>query len=984
MKKHTALRLIIKLLFCNIYLLIILFANPTTGLSQSLHYNFQAELIPNEQKLNVTLIVKVLEDSYISTDKLYVLLKDNFRRDRNSDYQKTWLESFGPGQYFYKNREKFGFHNVKVSVNGQSVSSLYLDISEGLMSVKLPESIKRGDDIVLQMDYEVFPNFYRDSYTMYEWYPVVLNNQEFEIWKNSRFTPFSNVNKSVFRYNLSLKLPGNYDAVINDTEAKQMKDGDFKIVQSAGETDDLAMVALINGKRILKGNIRYYGERVPYTYIMMQVRSMEITKMEEDLQRIFGHYKTYVGAYPYKQIILIESEHNALYVYSGKEITEIGDPEENKQFYQTLVRQIGRVWLGERVWQEDFTEDWYMDGLVEFFTEKYFRQNTGDEGNEFKFNPAADFEPEGKWLDQYRINYLRRNPALQSENLTSNNCLSHQYKSYAVSGYLAYMEMVAGEVAFSNAFKVFLNEYNGKTTDFPGLIQFLSKELNTDFKSSADLLVKESVRLDYTIQSVNYDGNTLEIRIQNKGNHPFDFPIVVADKSGKEIVQRVEGFEGMKTITMDVNIPREDIKIISIDPHGMLADQNRENNHYFFDKKFPKCAPLQLRFGGENNSFTKDLFGSPAPLYNDNNKFMLGVLLANTTDIIRHFKWYVMPSYSFSTKKWVGQGRVSYDVHLDNSGIERLQFMTSLKSYDFNRNTSLGYSQMYIKTDPSVGIQFRNTMPGCNNITKLRYRYIYINEQYPVFTDGRYEKLDPENIGVHRIEFEKTGGGVLSPYTLTSNLEYQKYDGGFTGGNQSYLKWTAAIDQRFGYNVNKFFYVRLFGSAFLHNTQRNVNSYANNLVRGTIALIHQGFNDYLYDEYFASRQNQGGSFSSQVSQENGGGFKTPLGSAYSIGMSNNMAFSFNISTDLPFNIPWDISIRPYFDAGAYSVPSNDGMQMKTMWNGGISISSINSALIFHFPLIASKELRNTVRSEKGSLYKSASFIFNMGIFAPIN
>lgn len=68
-----------------------------------------------------------------------------------------------------------------------------------------------------------------------------------------------------------------------------------------------------------------------------------------------------------------------------------------------------------------------------------------------------------------------------------------------------------------------------------------------------------------------------------------------------------------------------------------------------------------------------------------------------------------------------------------------------------------------------------------------------------------------------------------------------------------------------------------------------------------MSLLHQGFNDYLYDEYYTIRQNQREGLGNQVSFREGGGFKHAFGVGQNIGMSNRFAASVNLVADVPFD-----------------------------------------------------------------------------------
>jgi len=81
--------------------------------------------------------------------------------------------------------------------------------------------------------------------------------------------------------------------------------------------------------------------------------------------------------------------------------------------------------------------------------------------------------------------------------------------------------------------------------------------------------------------------------------------------------------------------------------------------------------------------------------------------------------------------------------------------------------------------------------------------------------------------------------------------------------------------------------------------------------------MQQGFNDYIYEEPFFNRYNQGAAFDNQLGNY-GGGFKNALGSQYSLGQSNDLAISVSTEVDVPFRLPAFLPISFYFDVGYYT------------------------------------------------------------------
>ena len=108
---------------------------------------------------------------------------------------------------------------------------------------------------------------------------------------------------------------------------------------------------------------------------------------------------------------------------------------------------------------------------------------------------------------------------------------------------------------------------------------------------------------------------------------------------------------------------------------------------------------------------------------------------------------------------------------------------------------------------------------------------------------------------------------------------------------------------------------------------------------------------------------------------NGGGFKTPVGSQFSIGTSNNFAAALNTSIDLPFRQSW-FPIRAYFDIGTASVKEGDKFVNRWMYNGGLSLN-FDDIFAIHCPLIYSKDLGNIYKEVHKSFFSRLSFSVNL-------
>jgi hypothetical protein len=360
------------------------------------------------------------------------------------------------------------------------------------------------------------------------------------------------------------------------------------------------------------------------------------------------------------------------------------------------------------------------------------------------------------------------------------------------------------------------------------------------------------------------------------------------------------------------------------------------------------------------------------PAYNDNDGMMAGLVLTNDNGREnKKFSYALAPMFSFLNSKLTGEGRIVFNNIVLNKGIDKISYGIGIKSYDYNRNEKFDYSLRFIRVDPRMTIHFTDTDTRKSKVT---LKLFFISEENPVFDKGQFKGLSTEYSYIPRMDYDYSNHDDYQGTDMKLSIEYQGYN------SEKYIKMTGIADQKYRFAEKKHLYFRAFLSGFLWNTQRQSNSFQNVFTRGSIALIHQGFNDYTYEETFLSRQNQTGFQNDQISMTSGGGFKTPVGSAHNIGMSNHLAASVGFSSDIPFRLPKWIPLRAYFDIGTYSIYGIDKFTNTLLYNGGLSLHYKDIGAIY-FPLFYSENLGNIYKSEHKTFLSRISFSLNLNKIA---
>lgn len=946
----------------------------------SIRYVITAEPGINNGMLSVNATLSGALQDYISNNILYVHLPSNAFRNRNSDAHFQILKGRNAEYYFDKSLEQSGLNDLTISSGETILKYQFAAGREDLITIILPvENLNNPvKEITFRYNYIQPGNSGKEYHYYSEWYPypVVIDDYNKLATNQSTLNDSPDTKRS---FSVRIKKTEGTSIITNTSPISPDKSPDGFESYFTNQ-NDFVWLTVPESAEIVKSNLIVQENRTELIIANFDDINTKQFFDKKQIESIFQFYTEQVGPYPFDKLLIItDKRHFGTKIFPGTAIIKIPEHTQHSSLFLTEV--IGQVWLQNLIHFDKIHQHWYPEGIISYLREKYRMKNLKTELiKSVQRHNFQLYDPVAVRKLNYENIYYRSNQSFgtKTDSLSHFNICCGQQESFGQL--LNYFEAFTGDQYFGDKMKNFFQYSKDKITSPDELIQFLSGHQEKELMAIYERFMTSDVRIDYQIKNVEISDKTINVKVFNPTNESLPFPLYIFINDSTEFIKWYGGFTGKQNLKIE-NVP--DIKIInavSADPFGLLPDYNRNNNHYFPGKMLPSSPPLKLRFiTSENNTFTTDVLWSPLLLYNDNDKLMPGLVLANATESVSLFKYALIPAYSFSTKKWVGQAWVSQDQMIQSEKIKKIQYNISFKTFDFNRNDRLNYSQRFIKTEPAIELHFKNSKNCCNK-SLLRYRFIWLQEQYPEFEFSNFKALNNEHSIIQKLEYENSNDEFLSNQAFNVSLEYQQYSG-FRSDAEKYLKLTASFNKKWMIDNEKFLNIRFFGSGFILNTARTINSFANPFSRGTIALIHQGFNDYLYDEFFASRQNQNGKFANQVSLLSGGGFKTPVGSAYSIGMSNNFALAVNLSTDLPMKLPWFLPVKPYFDAGIYSVNESDGFKTKHIWNSGLMLN-FEEIFSINIPLIYSKELGNTVRSAHPGFLGRVNFSLHLDLASP--
>lgn len=942
-----------------------------TGFGQAAKYDIHLDLDKIKQTCNINVEIKLQENEFKKSDTIWFYLPFSAYSTKYNTFTDELRRIFPESNYFFRKENQMSrMTDLSIKSEGNTIPHFFKNelekefvgvISDGQdlsfsYTLKLPELVNGL-------------GYYKGNYFLRHFYPqlAIQNNQwSFE---GTRFYMPKKMPKA--EINLQLNKLSDFELYTNGII---QADANNYQIKSEGTRDFYINLIELNAPFPKhEGNFISGGRQVPFSIIHLGKPNKDTwTMVNANFNKATQFLNTHLGNYPHDHLHLMISE-NCIQCFEGESlvVAKDFDDDDDMNLENYFVSSLAGLWVSNNLNVSFDKYYWMPMGLSMYFDYENYKTNIVD-GSIFE-------KDEFLWSTDEKVHQYRKQKQLlplMSDEMKLSSKQSYLNRFVQSRDFFRYAVKLAGKDAFDQTILAFQNDQEKFN-----LGNFISKLENQSGKSLKNALMSyaESAQYpDYTIVKATQNEKDIVIEIENKSESRLPFPVNIVFKNGRVEEKIMDGFLGSNAVTIP-NVNLDLVKTLSIDKDGVMPDENRENNHYFpqSDSNFKLKSSSIF---GENRSDRKELHWMLYPAYNSNDAFMAGAVFSNSnSDANKKFRYAVSPMYSFRNKALLGQAWAEYDKYLKSEVFDLMTFRAGIKSFHMNyvkketAQINFEYAQRYIKIDPTISLRFK-VPEVLGKTATLSFRSLVILEERANFGQGGiFTGKSTETSLIHQLTYDSKIDKKLSKFDLNILAEQQSYD------KENYLKLTASTKIERMYKRNKNISFRLFAGGFLMNTQRKSGSFQNIFTRGSLALIQHGFNDYTYDEYFFSRQNQSLLQNDQVSLTNGGGFKTPVGSAYAIGMSNDFVTALNVSAHLPFANKL-FPIKAYFDMGTFTTFSEDKRVNNLMYNAGFMLN-YGDVLTIHVPLIYSENLGNIYKSEHKNFFSRISFSLDLHKFS---
>ena len=340
-------------------------------------------------------------------------------------------------------------------------------------------------------------------------------------------------------------------------------------------------------------------------------------------------------------------------------------------------------------------------------------------------------------------------------------------------------------------------------------------------------------------------------------------------------------------------------------------------------------------------------FAVPAVAYNKYDGVMVGAAFVNLKQPVKHIDFTASLLYGTKSKKVNGTANVDYYYRPKKGIVSLVKPGVKFQSFTQSINETTGKRFKYYAIHPEIILTMNHRTEKLEKLEhQLLFRSHVVLQQYPYGTKDSISKY-------YVNEFKYTFARKDTNFPISVSL-------GFEQSNKfAKVNFEANSFIRYHYKDHKTgVHFRLFVGGFLWRKIQKPNAgYSlagfNYNLTGTT-----GPNNYKYDEFFVSRNENEGFGANQISK-NDGFLKVTTPFEPFIGQSGNFIFSFNTKIDFPIK---HVPLKLFFDLAymsdkVYNINTPPALK-QFAYDFGFMFSFFDEGFEIYVPLLYSKEYKD--------------------------
>ena len=865
--------------------------------------------------------------------KQNITFKNTSNNSLNAIYLQDWTHSYSEkntalanrfaeefkNTFHFANEDDRGFTDI-TSISNQNNTLQFERLTDliDIIKVNLDNPLQSGESVTLQLNYIL--HIQDDKFTRYGF----TNKEEFHLryWYivpavyDGKWQYFSNKDLNdqfVTPYDITINAEFNADyypiSELNTTNEETINGK--KRVTLTGENRNNSKFSLVKTKEFSQVETDFYT-----TTSNIDTENLNDVDVALINDKVAQYITNNLGDYPHQLLWNSYIDYKKEPIYGLNLLPDFIRPFPDKfQFELKILKTSLRNYLENTLIINPRKDQWILDGIQTYYLMKYVEEHYPDTkilGALANVWGVRSFHASDlKFNEQYNFLYLHMARQALDQPLTMqkdsllkfNKNISNKYKAGIGLNYLNKFE---GSQTISNQIEAFVkeNKLNTITTsDFKNELQNVAtKDINWFF----DEFISTNKKIDYKIQKVAVEGDSLKITLKNLHQSKMPISFYTLKDDSVTTKQWIDGFTGEKTF----KLPNNQENKFALNYDNAIPEFRTRNNFKSLKGWFNK--PLQFRlFKDIEDPNYNQVFFMPEVEYNFYDGITLGPKLYNKTILSKRFLYRLSPQYAFKSRQLVGSGSLIYNDINENKSNYYTRYGFSGEYFNYAPNLS------YYSYNPYIIFWFRNPSDYRDNFKRsLITRLVTVNRE--VDPTGEFETEGEPKYTVFNASYGESDPNLKNFYSWRTNLELA----------EDFGKVSATFEYRKLSENNRQFNLRLFTGAFLYNkTFEDSNFFSFALDRPT---------DYLFDYNYLGRSEQTGLLSQQLIVSEGG-FKSKLDTPF----ANQWITTANTSATI-----WKY-VMAYGDVG---LVNSKFSKPEFVYDSGIRLNLVQDYFELYFPV----------------------------------
>ncbi len=905
-----------------IYHIVIAFLTLSTVSAQN-SINIVADLDTEKKVLMIEQEITYTNSSKDTLSEIFFHDWANGFSDKTTPLGKRFSEDFLKRFYFAKDNERG--NTLIQSVTDKTTKSLKWGRYNGaqdIIWIESPKPLYPGDSHTFVLKYKVkIPS---SKFTRYGYHPD--GNFDLKYWYiipavyDTKWNIYSHKNLDDLYapfadYKIKMTLPHGYEVVsdLNKETILDSEEKDSKTIQLQGNN---------------RGELNLYIQRGSSSFYSFPADGIEFISNIDDnnlmpamksvaTTRIIKFLQKKLGPYPFKKILVSESDYKNNPVYGLNQLPDILRPfPDGFQYEIKQLKAITESYLKKTLFINGRNDAWIRDAmhiyLMMSYTEQFYPEMkiVGKLSKVIgvRWFHAADLD----FNDQYFLAYKNMARLFldqplsqpQDELVKFNKNIANAYKAGVGFKYLE--DYLGDDNVVDASIKEFYTQNALKHTDSKIYKEILESIAHKDIAWFFEDYTQTNAKLDFKIKSIKRRKDSIEVTIKNKGSNSM--PISLYGLRKNDVVSKtwVTDITGTKKVM----IANEDLSKVVLDYDQNVPEINRRNNYKNLKWIFNKPIQFRILQDIEDPRYSQ-IFFIPEFEFNVYDGFTLASKFYNKTIIRRDFEYNISPAYGLKSKKLLGSASFFFRNQIADYGLYQIRYGVNGSMFSYAPDL------LFKRFSSSASFYFRPKDLRSNEKQRLTLRNVNVfrerDEENPVVTP---------DYNVFNARYRYSDFNLIN--FLGYTIDYQI--------SKNFSKLSGTINYRKLFLNNRQLNLRLFAGAFIFNdTEKDGDFFSFALDRPT---------DYLFDFNYLGRSEDTGLVSQQIIIAEGG-FKSQLDYPF----SNQWITTLNANTNI-----WKW-IYAYGDVG---IVKNKGISPKYVFDGGVRLSLVADYFEVFFPIVSNK------------------------------